>query len=415
MIKSGIVNATGSSIEVPQAANRFVMCKNYRLPEEESFTDRRPRASYQFVSRVLRPIVMPGPQAQQVFDLARGSGHKVASCSHLSFGPNITPADLRLSRGELLDLQISIANTDDMLRCKHWLSADGFKNREVDRVFIFYDGSRLRFAELLDLLPQSATARLYSLAPGSGTTRSETCFAATAGPNVTPNDLVLSQVNTDLYVAIQGTDDVLICSHFFQRLKNFSENTRLTFYDGRTMNLLQGFHHPSTYRDSASNSELHVIGVYEGTPASGHDSEAWWLKCPQPATPECHRRYTSQRTPKQVKVHVASQAAPVILALVATEATQWLVDVADGVVIERVILAGYGAQQLEGLRDGIPTDIYTHEPSPCTSCRQDRRYFYDYRRSHPRLAEIAGRNPSSFQGRYTGIDFVVPPPADAHK
>lgn len=415
VIKSGIVSATGSSIAVPQGVSKFVMCKNYSLPEEESFTDRRPRASYKFVSRVLRPRVMPGTQAPQVFDLARGSGHKVGSCSHIGFGPNIKPADLRLSRGELLDLQISIANTDDMLRCKHWLSADGFKNREVDRLFIFYDGSRLRFAELLDRLPQSATARLYSLATGSGTTRSETCFAATAGPNVTPNDLVLSQVTNDLHVAIQGTNDVLICAHFFQRLKNFSENTQLTFYDGQTMNLLQAFRYPSTYLGSASDSELHVIGIYEGTPAGDHDSEAWWFKCPQPATSECHRTYTSRRTPKQVKVHVSYQAKPVILALVATEATQWLVDAADGVVIERVILAGYGAQQVEGIRDGIPTDIYTHDPSPCTSCRQDRRYFYDYRRSHPRLGEITGRKPSSFQGRYTGIDFVIPPPPNGQK
>lgn len=116
-----------------------------------------------------------------------------------------------------------------------------------------------------------------------------------------------------------------------------------------------------------------------------------------------------QYTQKQVKVHVSYQIKPIILALMAYEPTLWSVEVADGVIVERVILAGYHAQQLEGIRDGVPTEVYTYDPSPCAACRQDLRYFYAYDRSHPRLTEITGKNPSSFQGRYTGKDFAIPP------
>jgi hypothetical protein len=242
VIKGGLINADGYPIAVPSDAGKFVTCKNYSLPEEESVT-RRPSASYKFVSRVLRPPAMPVAEAARVFDLARGSGNKASGCSLVSFGPKIELADLRLSRDEFLDLQISIADTEDILGCKYRLSAAGFKNRESDRVFIFYDGTRLRLGDLLDRLPQPATARLYSLAIGSGTTRSKTCFLPTVGPNITLNDLEFSQVNNDLHVATQNVNDVLICSSFLHpsRLKNFSENIELTFYDGQTMNLLRAF------------------------------------------------------------------------------------------------------------------------------------------------------------------------------
>ena len=51
------VNASGDTLRIPggQKLYRFATCPNYNPGSDDSYTDLRPRDSYRFVSKVLRP------------------------------------------------------------------------------------------------------------------------------------------------------------------------------------------------------------------------------------------------------------------------------------------------------------------------------------------------------------------------
>ena len=161
-----------------------------------------------------------------------------------------------------------------------------------------------------------------------------------------------------------------------------------------------------------SIGELHVIGVYEGAASAGVDASPWWSKCPGGRPdPECHKKFASQHVQKIVKVNVNQTGRPIILALTAYENTLWKIEAADGVVFEKVILAGYHSQDIAGLDVKIPLEVDTYDPSPCVSCKQGQGYFYSYKESPPRLNEITGKYPTSFQGKYRGEEFSISPAA----
>jgi hypothetical protein len=144
----------GRAISIPGHNNlyRFVNCKNYPPGHDGSYKDGRPRDSYRFVSRVLRPKVMSDELAVHVFDLARGSGEKKGSCViGLRFGPGIVPGDLQLfetnpNRGSL---RIVLKGTNDVFACNDILNL-GNKDRRDSSVFRFYDGTDVKLTDLLE-------------------------------------------------------------------------------------------------------------------------------------------------------------------------------------------------------------------------------------------------------------------------
>jgi hypothetical protein len=60
------VNASGEALPIPagQKLHRFATCPNYNPGADDSYPDLRPRDSYRFVSKVLRPKVNGGPLLQ---------------------------------------------------------------------------------------------------------------------------------------------------------------------------------------------------------------------------------------------------------------------------------------------------------------------------------------------------------------
>jgi len=100
---SSVAIGEGRYIQPPERRNfDFVRtCSNYSPPDDDAYIDRRPRDSYEFVSRVLKPKQVDAHLAVELFSLARGVGQRMAlggSCIYESFGPNIQPHDLVLIR-----------------------------------------------------------------------------------------------------------------------------------------------------------------------------------------------------------------------------------------------------------------------------------------------------------------------------
>ena len=422
VVKDLINDASGqATIRTPglREPYRFATCKNYNPGQDDSYIDLRQRHSYKFVSKVLQPKQMLGNVAVHVFDFARGSGQKKRECLSTSFGPGISLEYLQFSRTDVGDLRIEIKHTEDALICRGFLHPAGVRFRESG-TFRFYDGTTVKFSDLMKGLPNAAIVHVYSLARGAGRKSGE-CLFPTFGPGITADDLHLSKSDEGgLRIQIKGTQDSLVCEHFFHpsRVKNFSKNIVVRFFDGAEHKLVDLFENLN--RESGetpvvtdSGSKLHVIGVYEGNPPPGSDNSPWWSKCkgfPKgPADPECHRKFAGQYVQKIVKVNVNDVEHPIILALTSYESVLWEIKTANGVVIEKVILAGYNPQDITGIDIKVPREVYTHEASPCKeNCFQGQGYFYSYKDSPARLKDITGKDPISFQGAYTGKEFWVP-------
>jgi hypothetical protein len=99
----------------------------------------------------------------------------------------------------------------------------------------------------------------------------------------------------------------------------------------------------------ATDPELHVIGVYEGT------------------FPDGPRRYGV------AAARVEDTQRPIILALCAFRAVRWKLEIADGVKIQKIILAGIKDQVIETPPAGIEIEKHTSDGG-------SRHYFYVYSR-----------------------------------
>lgn len=129
---------------------------------------------------------------------------------------------------------------------------------------------------------------------------------------------------------------------------------------------------------------------------------------------ECHRKYASLRTKGQTEVAVTYTAAPVVLALLGSDPVEWTIDVAPGVVLQKVILAGEHPQELKGLPQGVPVEVYNRESYGCDTCTQLGPGFHghdpnsgEYRHAMKRLHTITGQLPSSLQASVEGKRFAV--------
>lgn len=176
---------------------------------------------------------------------------------------------------------------------------------------------------------------------------------------------------------------------------------------------------------SAAKAEvaLHVIGVYRGSTTA--------LAASTECVPKDQENTVGEETARQapcavgaalpnmqsatvqgggprptVHVYVRDDSQPLILGLMAYEAVHWQVHVASGVVIQKVILAGYKQQQLSGV-EGTLVDVYTYENSPCMTCVQKGRFFYAHDHVPYEMEAAAGVRARSFQGNETGGEYHV--------
>ncbi|MDD2463356.1 MAG: hypothetical protein PHI97_05110 [Desulfobulbus sp.] len=167
-------------------------------------------------------------------------------------------------------------------------------------------------------------------------------------------------------------------------------------------------------------TELHIIGVYEGAPPAGAENKPWWANCTDQEgqiidKAACHRKYASQRVPREVTVYIHHQT-PVVLALMSYEPVIWDIRGEETSKVQKVILAGYHDQDIKGLEANTPVDVYTYEASSCRNCRRQSGYFYAYRNEGReyesalrQLKTITGLSPSSFQGSYKANYFSLTP------
>lgn len=167
-------------------------------------------------------------------------------------------------------------------------------------------------------------------------------------------------------------------------------------------------------------TELHMIGVYKGAVPDGVKEKPWWANCTDSNGQvsdqvECHRKYAGRRVPREVKVYIRYQV-PVVLALMSYEPVIWNIQGAVSSQIQKVILAGYYGQDIKGIPDNIPVDVYTHEASSCSNCSKQPGYFYSYKNTGreydnavDRLKSITGLDPVSFQGSHQANAFSLRP------
>lgn len=156
--------------------------------------------------------------------------------------------------------------------------------------------------------------------------------------------------------------------------------------------------------------ELHAIGVYEGTDPED-DGRPWHSKCGQLELLECRKRISQKKREVggRVIVNVSIIDRPLILAFCAYDKTKWIVKLENGVSIEKVILGGYHAQSVEGIPENTPIEVYTHDSSPCARCYQGNTSFYSYKDVPSELKNISEIPPTSWQGKYKGLEFSIFP------
>jgi len=171
----------------------------------------------------------------------------------------------------------------------------------------------------------------------------------------------------------------------------------------------------------APNTELHLIGVYEGALPNGlKDDPA--SKCMQMGfspndrgngLQECVLAQTQVRRSRPVTVTVSRTNAPIVLVLMAYAPVDWKLVPMSGVKLAKVIVAGYSGQDIAGVPAGVPVEVRSHQNSPCNVCTRVGDYFYtyqqntEYQRIVAKLQKETGLQPSSFQGAYSSDRFLI--------
>lgn len=173
---------------------------------------------------------------------------------------------------------------------------------------------------------------------------------------------------------------------------------------------------PAVQSKSASKAALHVIGVHQGPSGRSVGQRGTWAQChalrnaaehgqlvsPDACLADVHQAYD----PRTITVNVSDNSQPIILGLMAYEAVNWQITTAPGVVIERVIVAGYHQPLVQGVGD-VQIDVYSYDNSPCPRCVQKGRFFYAYERVPLEIELAAGVRASSFQGNYIGGSYQI--------
>ena len=161
-------------------------------------------------------------------------------------------------------------------------------------------------------------------------------------------------------------------------------------------------------------TKLHIVGIYE--PADRNDDGIpWWQKCRNlglEAGSTCSAR-TFEKQGLEVDVAVSYTKAPVVIALMAYSATTWNVEVASGVNLQGIVLAGYHNQTLKGVPRDLPVIAHVSKDAFCGDCVRGSGYFYayqqdaDYAGAAVHLYQSTGLQPASFQGGYRAWQFNI--------
>ena len=147
---------------------------------------------------------------------------------------------------------------------------------------------------------------------------------------------------------------------------------------------------------ASTRPALHVIGVYEGAVGGANSDQDRWS------------RQMGHNEEREVRVNITDRTRPIVLVLTADEWTVWKLNLASGVRLTRIIVGGYHAQRVTGLKPGTPIEVYTYDPSPCDTCFQSSKYFTFYEAPPVDfLRELTGLEITSFQGRYHGTEFSI--------
>lgn len=168
-----------------------------------------------------------------------------------------------------------------------------------------------------------------------------------------------------------------------------------------------------------SDTELHVIGVYEADLPNGEREKPWWSNCTAlegdpAAMMACHQKYSDQHPIRTITVYLNQTTSPVVLSLMAYEPVRWKIVARPAADLRKVILAGYHGQDIEGISTSIPVDVHSYKSSPCLNCTRQPDYFYAYKQNDPQFAKamlklktLTGLTPTSFQGAYRSEHFTV--------
>jgi hypothetical protein len=158
----------------------------------------------------------------------------------------------------------------------------------------------------------------------------------------------------------------------------------------------------------SKDAEVHAIGVYE---ASKSENLASWANCGSLETSANTCSVEMANRKGSVKINISASAHPIILVLMSYESVIWDLNISKNVNVEQIILGGYYAQEITGLKNNVPIITYTHYPSPCTNCFHAEGYFYSYTLQNSefinKIFTITGKEVSSFQGGYKASDFNV--------
>lgn len=184
---------------------------------------------------------------------------------------------------------------------------------------------------------------------------------------------------------------------------------------------------PSLNSAFPPGTEVHVIGVYQGALPNGQNEEPWWAKCTafkddSSAMAECHSKYANQRTTKSISVDVSRSNTPIVLVLMSYEPVLWKLSVSPRSRIAKILLAGYHAQDIDGIATNIPVEARTYEASPCRNCSRQGDYFYAYNKDSKefdnaltKIRAITGITPASFQGSYQANRFSISDTTSANR
>lgn len=169
----------------------------------------------------------------------------------------------------------------------------------------------------------------------------------------------------------------------------------------------------------SSNTELHVVGVYEAALPKGEENKPWWSHCTglsedAAAMMACHTKYAGQRSTQEITIYLNQTNAPMVVALMAYNPIRWKIVARPGVDLRKVILAGYHGQDIEGIPDSIPIEVHSYESSPCMNCSRQADHFYayeqgssEYKQAMNKLQTLTGLTPASFQGAYKADRFTI--------
>lgn len=174
---------------------------------------------------------------------------------------------------------------------------------------------------------------------------------------------------------------------------------------------------PIPLKSAAESSvALHVIGVYQGTLPPEADQRPWWAQCQAaraaagklgPLVPgECDAFLLAGRDQRIVTVNITDDSKPMILGLMAYEPVTWHIQLAPGVVIQKVILGAYHTQRIVGL-DEVQVDVYSYDNIACPRCIQKGHALYSYEHVPLEMELVAGMRATSFQGNYTGGTYQI--------